>query len=996
MLEVSAGQKDKAFYLSQSTTMSNSASTIDNQWDPNILARGALLLARGDQKQAQEAFDTVLRHSGNNNLLALMGKARILLTKKQYRPALKYYQNILTQNPLITPDPRIGIGLCFWFLGQKDLAFQAWERSLELYPDSVTANLLVGLFKYNKAFSKYSDTDPEEFKTNYRDALSHINIAYKKESNNPAACVILAAYMYSKQNFVSVINLCEKALAYSDLPAIQSEAHFWIARSFYHQKQFVQAEEYFKKAIDSMGSVEFKALESSKGTADLKNIVLSEIGRGQSQLAQGNIPEAIVSFERTVKNNPKCLEAVFILGMLYSKGSNNKNAIPKLLNYVRLSGDSKSMQLVEILHTLSRLHEGDNNTKALDFLSKAVTMTQELGVQVPAEAQNNLGVFHYDKGNFESAKSLFQVAYDDIKSKLANNKDQGDNKDTEHYQSLLVTLKFNLARSDEAAGNIQEACKQYEEILSEEPDYVSASIRLCYLDILDDISTGEEKIKKILDEEPNDLEVRSLFGWYLRRQKMFNPKLIAGNAESEHHKSTLLNNDHKHDCFALISLGNVYCTIAREIRPSTPPELEKKNNSYRSGAQLFMKALNIDPQNVFAAQGIAIILCETKQFSVALEIFRKIRETLNDVSIYINMGHCLVELRQYAKAIESYEIAFKRFSNGKDTRYLSLLGKAWYLRGMEEKSLEALQTALDYSNQALELSPDNQGFKFNVAFVQFQIADSIRKISTGHRTIEDIEGASKGLEEAITSFEEIAASKYPPYAPADIKMRADMAKNTVRKQLKSALNDQEEYNENAKHKIAEARKIRENERAKLETERRIKEEAEARRQQKIAEERKKLQEQAQEWVSRTQDELMNEENEEPKPKRGNGRRGQKKEDFIDSDDGDDNKSVSSEDSAKGTDDEHIGNGEFRKHSKKKNRRRKSGPVTDADRSSKRRKLVKKQYRSEERVVDSDEDMDSNEFEDGKENGNGDDSKKEKEVNEEKKNGNSDDNMDDLF
>lgn len=130
----------------------------------------------------------------------------------------------------------------------------------------------------------------------------------------------------------------------------------------------------------------------------------------------------------------------------------------------------------------------------------------------------------------------------------------------------------------------------------------------------------------------------------------------------------------------------------------------------------FEKALYVDKSNAFAAQGVAIIFAETKQSDKALHIFNKIRETLDDVSVYTNLGSCLVDLRQYAKAIECYEIALNRFKNGNDSQLLIYLGRAWYVRGMYERNLEALKTSLDYTERALEMLPGNSSLKFNIAF----------------------------------------------------------------------------------------------------------------------------------------------------------------------------------------------------------------------------------------------------------------------------------------
>ena len=59
-------------------------------------------------------------------------QARICYAKRSYGEALQLYQRILRLSPYSNPDPRIGIGLCQWQLGNKDRAKAAWQRSLQL------------------------------------------------------------------------------------------------------------------------------------------------------------------------------------------------------------------------------------------------------------------------------------------------------------------------------------------------------------------------------------------------------------------------------------------------------------------------------------------------------------------------------------------------------------------------------------------------------------------------------------------------------------------------------------------------------------------------------------------------------------------------------------------------------------------------------------------------------------------------------------------------
>lgn len=59
-------------------------------------------------------------------------QARILYSQRKPKEALFEFQSILKVAPRSKPDPRIGIGMCFWVLGSKHQASAAWRRSLEI------------------------------------------------------------------------------------------------------------------------------------------------------------------------------------------------------------------------------------------------------------------------------------------------------------------------------------------------------------------------------------------------------------------------------------------------------------------------------------------------------------------------------------------------------------------------------------------------------------------------------------------------------------------------------------------------------------------------------------------------------------------------------------------------------------------------------------------------------------------------------------------------
>lgn len=156
--------RTKDFYLRASTAILNDASRINPAFPPLFLARGVLYLLRAslqppsqtrtpgspDQserimtiRQGIKCFEDALKLSTGRNMLALLGKSRALFSLGQYAEALAGYQEILHKLPGLTnPDPRIGIGCCFWQLGFKEDAKAAWERAVEVVSYGASIQLL--------------------------------------------------------------------------------------------------------------------------------------------------------------------------------------------------------------------------------------------------------------------------------------------------------------------------------------------------------------------------------------------------------------------------------------------------------------------------------------------------------------------------------------------------------------------------------------------------------------------------------------------------------------------------------------------------------------------------------------------------------------------------------------------------------------------------------------------------------------------------------------
>ncbi|KAF1811954.1 TPR-like protein [Eremomyces bilateralis CBS 781.70] len=977
--------KTKDFYIQAATSVLNDASRISPSYTPLFLARGVLSLlraslyppARGNAtidntergetlRQALKCFDDAVRASGGRNSMAIVGRARVSYSLGKFAEAFQGYQRVLELKPdLLDPDPRIGIGCCLWQLGHKDEAKDAWDRALELNPNSKYANILLGIYHLHSS-TQFPTNDPQ-FVTIYKKAMTqYTQKAFKLDEKLPLMCSTFGGYFLMRKAMTQVERLARRAIELTDVNAIASDGWYLLARKEHYSDNVEKASEYYAKA------------DSARGGED-RGLLAAKFGIAQMKVMLNDFDDAKFRLEKLIAST-NSLEALTLYGALLAEdvfstrsslsedeiSSTRKKAI-HLLEKVRIAWKDPKRKMspdISVLLNLSRLYETDHPEKSLQCLQQVEQMQLDaipeeerpqdiedeterksvLRELLPPQLLNNIGCFHYQSDKNSLARDFFQAAL----NACVKTSDKDAAVDTD---ALVTTISFNLARTYEAEGMPDEAKKVYEGLLERHEDYIDAKVRLTYLSLLQSpADEGPSKISELYHSAPNNLEVRSLYGWYLSRSKKRTMN-VAEDQEQRHYKHTLQQFD-KHDRYALTGMGNIYLTIAREMRRETDVEKEKRHKMYERAIEFFDKALQLDPRNSYAAQGIAIAMVEDKKdFATAVQIFTKVRETMKDASVFINLGHAFCELKQYSRAIENYDAALSK-DRAKDPTILSCLGRVWLMKGKHDKSIQAMTTALDYSKRVLEIQPEQLHFRFNVAFVQIQIAYLIHSLKEHERSLEDVQMASAGLEEAIEAFASIAKAPNPPYPREEIEQRITMGRGTMRKQMDRALQSQEEYEEKNKAKLQAAREIREAEIQKREEAKRKIDEAAEEQRRRIAEERQRMIEQDRELaLKRAEEDRKREEEEMTFDEDTGGKKKRTKK-----------KAVGGKRKKKGEDSETDGedsDGGRRRRSKKSVSGTPGLSDDEQPRRAKKRRLERrsanqKQYKSAELVVDSDD------------------------------------------
>lgn len=178
---------------------------------------------------------------------------------------------------------------------------------------------------------------------------------------------------------------------------------------------------------------------------------------------------------------------------------------------------------------------------------------------------------------------------------------------------------------------------------------------------------AHELVKQCLTSQNSNLNIRAFYTFFLIQT---NSIKIAKDFVF----STLKDVD-KYDVYSLCAAGWIQYHQSRESRDNSPDGVKERKRGFQRSAEFYEKALQLDPQCAFAAQGLAIVTAEDalgtlggalpsnipadegskriKNAREALDIFAKVRESKDDGSVYFNMGHCHYACDEFDRAIES-------------------------------------------------------------------------------------------------------------------------------------------------------------------------------------------------------------------------------------------------------------------------------------------------------------------------------------------------------
>lgn len=152
---------------------------------------------------------------------------------------------------------------------------------------------------------------------------------------------------------------------------------------------------------------------------------------------------------------------------------------------------------------------------------------------------------------------------------------------------------------------------------------------------------------------------------------------------------------------------------------------------------------------------------------------------------------------------------------------------------------------------------------FNVALLEFQVAETLRRSLPKTRTLQDLRKAASGLDSALDLLRGLIDRKTGIVPIEELEQRLQLGETTMKSALERCIQEQKDYESEAAEKLEKARKLMEETEQKELQQLKLLEEQERAKKQKQAEEFRKLQEEARKLMEERaeMDNLINEKDE---------------------------------------------------------------------------------------------------------------------------------------
>ncbi|XP_057971236.1 protein CTR9 homolog isoform X2 [Malania oleifera] len=735
--KIETKQREKEEHFIQATQYYNKASRIDMHEPSTWVGKGQLLLAKGEIEQAFAAFKIVL-DGDHDNIPALLGQACVHFNRGRYADSLELYKRALQVYPSCTGAVRLGLSLCYYKLGKLEKARKGFQRVLQLDPENVEALVALGIM----------DLQTNEA-AGIRKGMEKMQRAFDIYPYSAMSLNYLANHFFFTGQHFLVEQLTETALYVTNHGPTKSHSYYNLARS-YHSKG-----DYEKAGLYYMASV--------KEIRKPRDFILPYYGLGQVQLKLGDFRSSLSNFEKVLEVYPESCEALKALGHIYVQLGQTEKAVEFLRKATKI--DPRD---AEAFLDLGDLLISTDEGAALDAFKTAHGLLKKGSEEVPIELLNNIGVLHFERGEFELAEQTFKEALGDgIWHMWLDGKAHSHAIDASasihQYKNMQIfhqleedgvfvelrwnkiTAIFNLARLLEQLHNTGTASILYQLILFKYPDYIDAYLRLAAIaKARNNIQLSIELVGEALKVNDKCPDALSMLG----ELELKNDDWVKAK---DTFRAAREASDGK-DSYATLSLGNWnYFAAVRSEKKA--PKLEATH--LEKAKELYTKVLVQHNSNLYAANGAGLILAEKGQFDVSKDIFAQVQEAASGSifvqmpDVWINLAHVYYAQGNFSLAVKMYQNCLRKFFHNADAQVLLYQARTQY---EAEQWQDCKKTLL----RATHLAPSNYTLRFNAGVTMQKFSAST--LQKTKRTADEVRSTVAELKNAVRIFSQLSAA----------------------------------------------------------------------------------------------------------------------------------------------------------------------------------------------------------------------------------------------
>ncbi|KAF0991486.1 hypothetical protein HZS_6784 [Henneguya salminicola] len=693
-------KETKREHLIRATRLYTAADKIIMLNEDHLIGRAFLCLQEPDKiDQADAQFNFVLDQNPDN-VLAVVGKARIYFVRNEIKLSLSYYRKALNLFPDGFPFIRVGIGMCLYKMGKIEMAKMAFERAIEM--DGLCVPALVAL-----SIIRLNEKSPENVKL----GMQLLSTAYSIDSSNPFVLNILADHFFYKQEYSKVERLATLAMQHTNNDHVRAYSFYLLGRCYHVKKNYDNSFNYYYQSTQ---------LASSK-------FVLPWFGLGQIYLKRDEIDNAINCFEKVLAVSSNNIETIKLVCLCYLK-SNREDYLMKAKDLykkmVHLYPNEEDSWI-----GLAEVYQSTDLGESLKAFNKAIELMTAKQTYISPEIYNNIGSIYFRLENFNKAKEYFELALNHI--------DQSCFLVDTVSQPITATVRYNLARTVENLSEVEKAQSIYQEIIKDFPDYIDCYLRQgCIARNRGDFREASDWFNMALKVDAENSEA------WLNIANLHFTKNEFGPAQKKFEKVMSMSLDRNNpDIYACLSIANIWLCMLN----SSLNDPEKKKKFSERCLTIYKNVLKKDCKNICAANGIGCVLAYNSYISMARDVFSQCREATADIlDIWLNLGHIYMENKQFINAIKMYESCYDKFcSRLPNTEILIYLARAYFKAQQLIKAKKVLIKLLFYS-------PRDILALFNLSIILEKNASNMLK--NDRAALFDVEAAISQLEVAQRNF----------------------------------------------------------------------------------------------------------------------------------------------------------------------------------------------------------------------------------------------------